>query len=188
MPELQSGCEITAANIVLNYAGYNTSKTDLLKYLPHSNDFTTVGSKKYGPNPWKTFVGSPDTDRYGCYAPVLANTMNNYILNIQGKHTAYDLTGVSANDLYTCIDHGVPVIVWVTTGMQEPSFGDSWYLTDSGASYRWILKEHCMVLIGYNSTQAIFSDPLDKRGTVSYDKSLFAQRYQSLFSQAVAVW
>lgn len=187
MPELQSGCEITAANIVLNYLGYNVSKTDLLKYLPSSNFFQTVNGKKYGPNPWKTFVGSPDTDHYGCYAPVIVNMMNEYMLNAKGRHSAVDLTGTSAKNLYTYVDAGIPVIVWVTTGMQEPSFGDSWYLNDNGASYKWILKEHCMVLIGHNDTKAIFSDPLDKRGTVSYDKALFAQRYQALFSQAVAV-
>lgn len=187
MPQLQSGCEITAANIILNYLGYNTSKTDLLKYLPYSNDFKIVNGKQYGPNPWKTFAGSPDADHYGCYAPVIANTMNEYLLRVNGKHTAYDLTGTSPEKLYSYVDHGIPIIVWVTAGMQEPSCGNSWYLTDNGKNFQWILKEHCMVLIGYNENQAIFSDPLDKRGTVSYNKSLFEERYQQLYSQAVGV-
>ncbi|MCI1956691.1 MAG: C39 family peptidase [Oscillospiraceae bacterium] len=186
MPELQSGCEITAANIVLNYLGYQASKADLLKYLPVSNDFRTVSGKKYGPNPWKAFAGSPDTARYGCYSPVIANTINEYLLNQGGSHTAYSFTGVPADRLYSCIDAGVPVIVWVTSGMQEPAAGDGWYLADSGAYCQWVSREHCMVLIGYNEDQAIFCDPLDSRESVSYGKALFTKRYEALFSQAVA--
>lgn len=187
LPELQSGCEITAANILLNYMGYHTEKADLLNFLPCSDDFKTVNGKLYGPNPWKTFAGNPDADHYGCYAPVLANTINEYLLSVDGRHTAYNLTGTSVNKLYSYVDHGLPIIVWVTTGMEQPTSGENWYLSDSGTNFQWTLKEHCMVLIGYNDKQAIFSDPLDKRGTVYYDKSLFEQRFQQMSSQAVGL-
>ena len=186
-PELQSGCEVTAAAILLNYFGYDVTKTDLLSFLPNDDNFYEMDGKQYGPNPWKTFAGSPDTDRYGCYAPVIANTLNDYLLAVDGRHVAYNLTGLSADKLYKCIDAGLPVVVWVTIGMAEPSGGRTWYLIDTGESYQWILKEHCMVLIGYTQTQAVFSDPYDARGTVSYDRSLFEQRYKQLYSQAVAL-
>ena len=186
-PELQSGCEVTAATILLNFFGYDVTKTDLLSFLPNDDDFFETDGKQYGPNPWKTFAGSPDTDHYGCYAPVIANTLNDYLLAVDGSHVAYNLTGLSADKLYKLVDAGLPVVVWVTIGMAEPSGGKSWYLTDTGESYQWIAKEHCMVLIGYTATQAVFSDPYDARGTVSYDKSLFEKRYQQLYSQAVAM-
>lgn len=186
-PELQSGCEVTAAAILLNYFGYDVTKTDLLTFLPNDDDFFQMNGKQYGPNPWKTFAGSPDSDRYGCYAPVISNVLNDYLLTVDGKNVAYNLTGLSVDKLYKCVDAGLPVIVWVTIGMAEPSGGKSWYLIDTGKSYQWILKEHCMVLIGYTKTQAVFSDPYDARGTVSYDKSLFEKRYQQLYSQAVAM-
>ncbi len=186
-PELQSGCEVTAATILLNYFGYDVTKTDLLPFLPSDSDFFEMNGKQYGPNPWKTFAGSPDTDRYGCYAPVISNLLNDYLLTVDGRHVAYNLTGLSVDKLYKCVDAGLPVIVWVTTGMAEPSGGKSWYLIDTGENYQWILKEHCMVLIGHTQTQAVFSDPYDTRGTVSYDKALFEHRYQQLFSQAVAM-
>lgn len=186
-PELQSGCEVTAATILLNFFGYDVTKTDLLSFLPNDDDFFEIDGKQYGPNPWKTFAGSPDTDRYGCYAPVIANTLNDYLLAVDGSHVAYNLTGLSADKLYKLVDAGLPVVVWVTIGMAEPSGGRSWYLTDTGENYQWISKEHCMVLIGYTATQAVFSDPYDARGTVSYDKALFEKRYQQLYSQAVAM-
>jgi uncharacterized protein YvpB len=187
MPELQAGCEITAANIMLQYYGYKPSKTELLKYIPSSNDFYNVGGKRYGPNPWKTFVGDPSSNHYGCYAPVISNAMNAYLLEQGGTHDAVNLTGASTGSLYKYVDSGLPVIVWVTVGMQKPSSGDGWYLGDSDKYCKWIQGEHCMVLIGYDQKHAIFSDPLDQRGTVSYDRELFEQRFHDLSSQAVAV-
>ncbi len=186
-PELQSGCEVTAAAILLNYFGYDVTKTDLLPFLPSDDHFYEMNGKQYGPNPWKTFAGSPDTDRYGCYAPVIANTLNDYLLAVDGRHVAYNLTGLSADKLYQCVDAGLPVVVWVTIGMAAPSGGRTWYLIDTGEPYQWMLKEHCMVLIGHTQTQAVFSDPYDARGTVSYDRSLFEQRYKQMYSQAVAM-
>ncbi len=189
-PELPSGCEITSACIVLNYAGCSATKTDLLKYLKSCNKFYQADGKEYGPNPWKCFVGNPGSAKYGCYAPVIADTINLYLKatgKISQNHLAADLTGAPVSALYSNIDNGTPVIVWVTNGMCEPSFGDSWYLEDTKAPYKWITGEHCMVLIGYDGNKAILSDPLDKRGTVIYDKPLFEQRYKELFSQAVAI-
>ncbi len=186
-PELQSGCEVTSAAIVLNYLGFSIDKTDLLPFLSTSNDFRNVGGKTYGPNPWKTFVGSPTGDRYGCYAPVISNAINNYLISVKANRFAYDITGTTPSDLYSLIGEGVPVIVWATIGMKEPSLGPGWFLDDNGEYYQWINREHAVVLIGYTDSQVILSDPDDSRGTVLYSRALFEQRYASLFSQAVVV-
>ncbi len=186
-PELQSGCEITSAAIVLNYFGFKMTKMDLLPFLSISNDFSTVDGKLRGPSPWKTFVGDPQSERYGCYAPVIADALNNYLLSVGSKRNAYDITGTSPAELYSLVDQGVPVIIWATVSMEAPSPGPEWYLEDSGDYFQWMLKEHSMVLIGFNGTQAIFSDPDDPKGTVSYDRALFEQRYADLYNQAVVI-
>ncbi len=189
-PELAAGCEVTAASIILNYTGFPVSKCGLLKYLPQNNTFTTKGGVKYGPNPWTTFVGKPDTDRYGCYAPVIVKTINSYLSqlgNKKGDHMAADISGAPIESLYENIDNGTPVIVWVTIGMQEPVLSDSWFLSDTNQSFQWIQKEHCMVLIGYDSTKAYFCDPLSKDNVVSYNKDLFEERYREMFMQSVAM-
>lgn len=187
LPELQAGCEITSASIVLKYLGFPVTKTSLLPFLAKSNDFKTTGGKLYGPNPWKTFAGDPQSDRYGCYAPVISDAMNFYLLSAGSGRCAYDITGTPVDGLYSLLDNGIPSIVWVTTSMQEPTAGPAWYLTDTGKPFQWTLKEHAMVLIGYNGNKAVFSDPFDPKGTVSYDKSLFQQRYEQLGSQAIVV-
>ncbi len=189
MPGLPAGCEITAAAIALNYLGYEVSKETLARYLPRGEGFSVSGGKRYGPDPWKAFAGSPEQDRYGCYAPVVAGAVNAFLASVgaQDNNRAADLTGAPVERLYGYIDRGLPVVVWVTSRMEAPEPGDGWYLKDTGGYFRWIKKEHAMVLIGYTAAQAVFSDPNDPRGTVAYDKALFAQRYGELYSQAVTV-
>lgn len=187
MPELKSGCEITSAAMVLQYFGYSVSKIKLASYLKCDSSFQQKDGKTFGPNPWSAFVGSPDQDRYGCYAPVIKTAVNRYLDSVKAKHRAYDITGTSVEKLYDLIDKGVPVIVWATSSMKEPSLGTGWYLNDTKEFYQWIEGEHCMVLTGYTDTKAVFSNPNDERGTVAYDRSLFEQRYQDLYEQAVVI-
>lgn len=182
-----SGSEVTAAAILLGYFGYAATRDDLLAFLPSDGNFYEMSGKQYGPNPWKTFAGDPATNRYGCYAPVISNMLNSYLLLSDGKHTAYNLTGLSADKLYKCVDAGLPVIVWVTAGMAAPSVEKSWYLVGTDQGCQWVEKEHCMLLVGHTQTKAVFSDPGSAAETVSYDRSLFEERYRQLYSQAVAM-
>lgn len=186
-PSPNSGSEVTAASILLGYFGYAATRSDLLAFLPSDGNFYEMNGKRYGPNPWKTFAGNPGTNRYGCYAPVISNMLNSYLLLSDGKHTAYNLTGLSADKLYKCVDAGLPVIVWVTEGMAAPSVEKSWYLVGTDQTCRWVEQGHCMLLVGHTQTKAVFSDPNSAAGTVSYDRSLFEERYRQLYSQAVAM-
>lgn len=188
-PEFPSGCEITSAAIALNYRGYEVSRETLAGYLPCSSSFSRSDGRLYGPDPRETFVGSPDTDRYGCYAPVVVEAVNRFLAGVGASENsrAVDLTGTPAERLYGFIDRGLPVIVWVTSGMEAPSPGDEWFLRSTGEYFRWIKKEHVMVLMGYTAGQAVFSDPDDARGTVFYDRALFARRYGELSRQAVVI-
>ena len=181
------GSEVTAAAILLDYFGYAATRSDLLAFLPSDGNFYEMNGRQYGPNPWKTFAGNPGTNRYGCYAPVISNMLNSYLLLSDGKHTAYNLTGLSTDKLYKCVDAGLPVIVWVTESMAEPSIEKSWCLVGTDQTCRWVDQDHCMLLIGHTQTKAVFSDPNSSAGTVSYDRSLFEERYRQLYSQAVAM-
>lgn len=186
LPELKAGCEVTSTAIVLNYFGCSVKKTELVDYLSMDGGFHTVNGKLYGPDPWKVFAGRPD-DKYGCYAPVVTKMANRYLRDAKSGLTAVDISGAAPLELYSCIDSGFPVIVWATTFLQEPSVGPEWYLNDTGEYYQWILREHCLVLKGYTDQTVTFCDPLDERGTVTYDRSLFELRYSQMYSQAVLI-
>lgn len=186
LPELKAGCEVTSAAIVLNYLGYDVKKTELVGYLNRDANFRTVNGKLYGPDPWTSFAGDP-ADKYGCYAPVITDMANRYLRAVKSDRTAVNISGAAPVELYSCIDSGFPVVVWATTFMEEPSVGPEWYLNDTGEYYQWILKEHSLVLTGYTENTVVFSDPLDERGTVTYDRALFELRYAQMYSQAVLI-
>ncbi|MVB09868.1 Peptidase_C39 like family protein [Caprobacter fermentans] len=187
MPEQPSGCEITSTTIVLNYIGCEITKTELADYFQIGGLPRRSGGVVVGPDPWKKFAGSPAENGYGCFAPVVTQAANRYFSSEGLSRRAVNLSGTKAGDLFDYIDRGIPVIVWATISMKEPYEGDGWYLEGTKEYFRWPAREHCLVLIGHSGNDAVFSDPLDPRGTVRYDFSLFEARYRQLFCQAVVL-
>lgn len=186
LPELPAGCEITATTIVMNYEGIKVDKMVLETYLPKMEYPDENGRWE---SPWNTFVGNPTTNRYGCYAPVIIETVEACLKNNKiNSFEVVDISDSSMEELYAQIDAGHPVIVWATMSMVASKDGNSWYLQD-GSKYTWRANEHCLALIGYDTENktVILSDPYDKRGTVEYDANLFEKRYTELYKQALII-
>lgn len=186
LPELPAGCEVTATTIVMNYEGIKVDKMTLMTYLPMMQYPDENGLWE---SPWNKFVGNPKLSYYGCYSPVIIETVESCLEtnDIKG-YEVVDLRDSSMEDLYAQIDDGHPVIVWATMSMVASRNGNSWYLQD-GSKYTWRANEHCLVLIGYDTENntVILSDPYDKRGTVEYDADLFETRYTELYKQALVI-
>lgn len=177
-PELPNGCEVTSLAAVLNYYGFDISKTELSdRYLSKA----PVGQA----NPYVTFVGDPrDDDAYGCYTPVLVAAANNYLSAVGSAMRAVDLTGSSPSDLYARVDGGQPVIVWATRYMEPGHYSVTWNV--GGQDITWYTPEHCMVLVGYDDGTVYVADPI-VGAIVDYDRALFETRYAELRNQAVVV-
>lgn len=66
-------------------------------------------------------MGNPrDETSYGCYAPVIAECANRYLKEQESAYRAYDISGVSLDELLRETDAGHPVIIWGTINMLEP--------------------------------------------------------------------
>ena len=144
---------------------------------------------RYWSSPYEVFVGDPRTTQFGCYAPVIVNTIQK-VLESKDKSNEFvvkNLSGSTPEFLYNEIDNGNPVIVWSTLFMQEPENGAIWHIKNTNKIFQWIRKEHCLVLIGYTKNSVILSDPYDSRGTVEYPKTIFEDRFKKMFSQAVLI-
>lgn len=77
-----------------------------------------------------------------------------------------------------------PVLVWTSTNLSKPYISKSWTYKDTGETIKWIAGEHAVVVIGYNDSQIIVSDPYT--GTIRYfDKELFKSRYNYLGKRAL---
>ncbi len=180
-PELPTGCEVTALTTALNYLGYPVDKVTLAdKYLIQSDPYLTT----FG----EAFVGSPhDANAWGCYAPVIAETAENYIAAQGGTEQIQDLTGCSLKTLLNEVANGTPVITWVTISLTSRVEERYYWTTPSGEDAVFLINEHCVLLCGYDldANTVTVCDPLE--GKIEYDMDKFEDRYQLVYQQAVVI-
>lgn len=179
-PELPTGCEVTSLAMVLNYYGYSITKTDLAdKYLKKAS----LGKAGFD----EAFIGNPASDGgYGCFAPVIVETAQKYLIEKTMDLTAWDVSETDFRNLYDYIDEDIPVIVWASMNLMQVNISDAFY-DESGESVKWFDNEHCMVLCGYDREQnlVIAADPL--KGMMKYDADRFEKIYNELGRQAVII-
>uniref|UniRef100_UPI0025F20B2C C39 family peptidase n=1 Tax=uncultured Ruminococcus sp. TaxID=165186 RepID=UPI0025F20B2C len=83
------------------------------------------------------------------------------------------------------IDKGIPVILWATMYMNTPYISSTW--TYNGKTINWIAPEHCLLLVGYDSSHYIFNDPLTSQPQTYYSKSSVETAYKGLNYQAIVL-
>lgn len=182
-PLLPSGCEATAAVMVLRYYGLNITPEVFASMYLLCEDLFYSGEKLYGPDPYEKFAGSPfgESYCYGCFAPVIEEAVNSMT-----GFSAETVTGKTLSELCGLyIDNGKPLLVWVTMEMREPEDGRVWNLPD-GREFVWTAGEHCMVLTGYGDGVYYFNDPRSG-GSVIFPEDISEKRFSQLGSQAVLI-
>lgn len=97
MPELPTGCEITAATMVLNHYGFQTDKENLaIQYLPKldSADFYYgEDGRLYGNDLNNFFIGDPRTESgIICGTGAIVTALNIYLKEKQSNIQAVDIT------------------------------------------------------------------------------------------------
>lgn len=182
-PELPTGCEITSLTMLLNHMGYDVTKTDMAdNYLPkgeyRNSDFN------------KVFVGNPrNKHAYGCFSQAITAAANSYLekQDDSDKWKVRNITGCSLADLYTIIDKNYPIVVWGSIDMKEITAGQSWKDPETGKSLTWPAGEHCMLLVGYDTSKGVVyvNDPM--KGLTAYKSDIFEKRFKSLGCQAVII-
>ena len=182
-PLLPSGCEATAAVMVLRYYGLNITPEVFASMYLLCEDLFYSGEKLYGPDPYEKFAGSPfgESYCYGCFAPVIEEAVNG-MTGFSGE----TITGKSLSELCGIyIDNEKPLLVWVTMEMREPEDGREWTLYD-GKKFVWTAGEHCMVLTGYGDGIYYFNDPRSG-SSVIFPEDISEKRFSQLGSQAVLI-
>ncbi len=176
-PELPNGCEAVSLAIALKYAGYDINPVLLYNtYMPKS-------SYKSG-DPWTTYVGDATGTGLGCYAPCVVSTGNSYLSEQNSDMSVVDVSGYNINEYIEYIDNRTPVIVW---GLLEMCCdgGYAWQAYINGKYVTWRSYSHCLVLIGYTSSNFIFCDPLE--GIVEYDRTMVEESFDINHRQACII-
>lgn len=188
LPELPTGCEITAMTMVLNYYGLNPDKIQMAtEYLPTTDYYTYYENDKLmGPDLDNYFLGDP-TSEYGyvCGTNAIITATNAFLKDINSNYVARDLSGCDISDLYKCVSQDKPIAVWTTIEMADRYETEGWY-TESGKYVEWSQNDHCNVLIGYSEKTVTIADPL--LGIVEYDKKQFEKVLASRGSKAVTLF
>ena len=186
MPELPTGCEITALTMVLNYYGMEADKFEIsTKYLPTQQLNLYYGSDGllYGNDLNQYFIGDPTTENgYVCGTGAIITAANAYLQEQGSQLAAVDYTGADADTLYQLVSQDIPVVVWVTISMEERGETEGWY-TRSGEYVDWSIYDHGAVLIGYTQDTVTIADPIS--GKMEYSREDFERVFASRGNQCV---
>lgn len=185
-PELPTGCEITAMTMVLNYYGYEVDKmTMATRYLPCALPEFYYGSdgRLYGIDLNNYFIGDPaSATGYICGTGAVLTAANTYLEENGSSLLALDISGTQPEELYRMVSENVPVVVWVTIGMEDRREAEGWY-TESGEYVDWSTNDHGSVLIGYSESTVTIADPIS--GLMEYSREAFEQVFASRGNQCV---
>lgn len=177
-PQFPTGCESVALTMALESLGYDLSKTEIVdQYLIYDDQNYAAG-----------FVGDPrSTNGGGIFPPGLTNTANNYLQAQGSGYSAYNISGTAFTDLFSYVDQGNSVLLWITYNYENPVFnGNSVYY--DGQEYLWYQKEHCVMLGGYNLTDntVLLYDPMNGLYKVPIDT--VESLYNQIGNFAVAIY
>lgn len=185
-PELPQGCEITSLAIAMNYKGYKVNKVNLANfYLPMVDYDTHISYAE------DFFVGDPSEEYpYGlyCLERAIVKTIDNY--NKDNPTVSYK-TPTSLSGLYSELDKGNPVMVWVTLWDPDKDDFENPDMTKH-ENYTEYYNLHCMVLTGYSDTRVSLADPLAKDsdpldGIRIIDRDRFEAVWRTMGNRAVSI-
>ena len=179
-PELPTGCEVTSLCGLLNYLGFDIDKVTLAdEFMPMDNVGVSTMMHAY--------IGDPKSEEgFGCSAPVIVQTADDYFESILSPCYAVDMTGRSLKELLYQVAQGRPVIVWSTIDLMIMPTEYVWDTVD-GEEMWFNGLQHCMVIYGYDFDEGTLSvaDPL--AGNVKYEMSAFDETYKLMGNQAVLI-
>ena len=189
MPELPTGCEITALTMVLNYYGYSVDKmqmaTEYLPVLASSGKYVGSDNRTYGNDMNQYFIGDPTTENgIICGTKAIVTAANDFLTEQGSSLYAVDKTGISIEELYQLTSENIPVVVWCTIGMENRRETQGWY-TENGDYVEWSSNDHGAVLIGYDSEQVVIADPL--AGLMKYNRQQFESVFESRGNKCVVL-
>lgn len=150
LPQLPTGCEMTAVTMMLQYAGVNINKLQVAAETPRSNDGN------------KGFVGNPySPSGWWVFPSGIAPVVNKYL-----GHSD-NLTGTSITTIKNKLLQGHPVVAWVANmnGFVNHAITLTGYSTDGHIYYNnpWTGKSESM-----SESNFINHWTADKKRALSY--------------------
>ena len=169
-PSYYTGCEPVALTILLRSNNVSVSPNQIIDNLNKSGLPYFENGVRYGGNPEVEFVGNPYGGGYGVYHNPIANVANMF------KGGIHVETNFPLSNVLNLVKNGHPVQVWTSMSLALPYVSESWVYKPTGENVLWHANEHSVVVVGYNDSNIIISDPIG--GAIKYQsRSVFEERY-----------
>lgn len=181
-----TGCEAVSATMLLQFKGYDVTVEDIVENTPTQERGKYMHENQvYAGNPFEVFVGHPSKGKsegsYGCFAEPIVVAMQKFAGN-----KVKNISGCDEETLFSYIDKGEPVVVWGIKNAGDIEEGVTWEYPDGSGSFKELIGEHCLVLIGYDEQLVYLDDPSAGRH-VEQPKEKFIKNWKALYSQAIIV-
>jgi uncharacterized protein YvpB len=187
LPELPRGCEVTSLTMMLNYAGIKANKMTLAKQVKKDpTPLTYKNGRKYFGNPHIGFVGdmySFSKPGFGVFHRPIAALGEQYLPN-----RIVNLSGNSFESVLNYVAAGRPVwVINTSTFTYLPSsYWQTWYTAQGPV--RITMKEHSVLITGYNSQYVYFNDPLDGMKNKKRPLKQFIEGWTQYGKQAISYY
>ncbi|WP_084135332.1 cell wall-binding repeat-containing protein [Mesobacillus selenatarsenatis] len=187
MPELPRGCEVTSLSMLLQYTGVKADKMKLAREVRKSpTPLRWINGKKHFGDPNEGFVGdmySFSKPGFGVFNKPIEELANKYL---PGR--VVNLSGGSFDQVLDYVAAGHPVWVITTSWFSHvpDRYWETWY-TPNGP-IRITMKEHSVLITGYDSQYVYFNDPLDTYINKRKPLKSFIQGWEQYGKQAISYY
>ncbi|WP_442601258.1 C39 family peptidase [Paenibacillus sp. KN14-4R] len=181
-PELYNGCEVTALTMLLDSAGVDVDKMTLATQVKKDPTLRTEndGILNWG-DPNMGFVGSitGETAGYGVYHGPIRELAEQYL-----PDRIVDLTGSIWEKIEDYLRIGSPV--WVITNDTFDVIDEADFQTWESAEgpVKATIKEHSVLVVGYDEKFVYINDPLGVTDHV--EKDAFLRAWEQMGMQAIS--
>ncbi|GGD05716.1 C39 family peptidase [Pontibacillus salipaludis] len=184
-PELPRGCEVTSLSMLLNHYGFDVDKMTLAKKVKKSEQvYQNIDGQIHYGDPNEGFVGNMynlNEPGFGVYHEPIASLARQFATD-----RVHDFSGGSFYEILEHLDNGQPV--WIITNTlykHLPSeLFESW-ITPNG-SQKITMKEHSVLVTGYDSEYMYFNDPLTGQQKKA-PRNDFKEAWVQMGKQAIAI-
>ena len=183
--DFPNGCEGVSATMLLEYYGFDISKSDLINNFMPKKDIYSQNGKRYGPNPAEYYAGDPAStlNGWGAFVPVIKKTITSYLNTQDTSYGIVDYTNFSLSDL----EKNIPVEIWITIDYTKVSDVYLWQAEDGSKTYVYPKNSHAVVLVGYDKDNYYINDPLRASSVVKVAKERLRESYDSMGRQAIGL-
>ncbi|MEN1970304.1 C39 family peptidase [Lentibacillus sp. N15] len=185
LPELPRGCEVTSLSMLLNYHDIKVDKMKLADQIQMDpTPYKKTDKGIYFGDPNDGFVG----DMYSFTAPGLGvyHQPISELAGVYAGERVLDFTGQDFDEIIQQLNQERPVLVIINATYKKLSKQQFMTWQTPNGPVKVTMREHSVLVTGYDQDFIYFNDPLDRRTKAPIDD--FKAAWEQMGKQAITIW